>query len=293
MLVRFSCILAALILLAFTITARAESVSVEILEGTFKDGSWDSSAAKSTERYTEPAFGFLEVPGKFSPRGFLLDRSNPYLAIASKKITLPAGEYTFLIRARGASRLIVDDQVVVETPVLKRSPSAHGKVMPQPIVEPGIRYPSIGQQEKRATLKLDGKEHSFRFEFFVGLKDLRPEVGDPAVAFAATGKPFILLGSAIPFTDDGWDQYAALSLSLRQAHDAKLKHDATIEETKFWKQRHEIARHEWKDKPAISVPEVGSKLPVHNTIDRFIGKKLEDKGLTPAALTDDDSFIRR
>lgn len=281
-------------LLGFAAIASSADVSVELLEGTFKDKSWDAANAKVTDTYTEPAFGFITVPGKFSNRGLLVDRSNPYLVRSSKKMTLPAGDYTFLVRARGAARLFVDEQKVAETAFLVRSPDGHGKVPPEPKVEPGVKYPATGQKEQRGAIKLDGKEHEFRFEFFVGLKDLRPEVGEPAVAFALKGEPFELLGSdGIRFNDENWLKYTAKNLQLHIIRDAKVRQEATAEETKYWQARHDLARNEWKSKPAIVIPEVASKTPVHNAIDRFIGKKLEEKKLTATPLTDDESFVRR
>ena len=284
----------ALICLFGSTTLRAEHVSCELLEGTFKDASWDLTPGKVTETYTEPAFGFLTVPGKFSPRGLLVDRSNPYIVRASQTLTLPAGDYTFMLRARGSSRLFVDDKLVVETGFLKRSADGHGKVVPQPKVEAGVRYPSAGQQEKRAALTLDGKPHAFRFEFIVGLKDVRPEVGDPAVAIALKGKPFTLLGDpSVPFTDEGWDRYAVRNLALQAKRSTELREQASAEEIAYWKKRHDLARAEVAKLPAIAVPTLNAKTPVNNEIDRFIGKKLEEKGMPPAALTDDEAFIRR
>ena len=272
---------------------RASEVAVELLEGPFKDKSWELAEGKVTERYSEPAFGFVTVPGKFSNRGLLLDRSNPYVVRATKTLAPPTGDYTLLVRARGAARLYVDDKLVVETSFLVRSPDGHGKVTPAPKEESGLRYPSPGQQEKRTTIAFDGKPHSVRFEFFVGLKDLRPEVGEPAVAFALKGKPFQILDSDIPFNDDGWNRYAKQSLALHQKRDDNARRTASADEIRYWDRRHEIARSTLKDLPPIAIPDVSAKSPVHNAIDRFIGKKLEDNKLAPTTLTDDAAFLRR
>jgi Protein of unknown function (DUF1553)/Protein of unknown function (DUF1549) len=273
--------------------ATADPVAVDLLEGTFKDKSWDLSTAKVSERYTEPAFGFVAVPGKYSNRGLLLDRSNPYMVRANQKISLPAGEYTLLVRARGASRLYVDDKLLLETNFLIRSPDGHGKVAPLPKVDAGLHYPFPGQQERRATLAFDGKSHVVRFEFFVGLKDLRPEVGEPAVAVALKGKPFQIFGSDVIFDDESWDRYAKLSAALHQKRDTEARRTASAEEARYWDGRHALARTILKDLPAVAIPEVGPKTPVHNAIDRFVGKKLEAKKIEPTPLTDDDAFVRR
>src|SRR6266508_505757 len=85
-------------LLVLAANARASEVAVELLEGPFKDKSWELADGKITERYTEPAFGFVTVPGKFSNRGLFLDRSNPYVVRATKSLAPQAGEYTLLVR---------------------------------------------------------------------------------------------------------------------------------------------------------------------------------------------------
>src|SRR5262245_9785039 len=270
---------------------RAEGVSVELLEGTFKDKTWDLAPGKVTSTWTEGAFGFVAVPGKFSDKGLLLDRSNPFVVRAAQTITLPAGEYRILIRARGASRLYVDDKLILETAFLNKSPDGHGKVPPEPKVEPDLRYPPAGHQEKQTKLTLDGKPHHFRFEFFDGAKDLRPEVAGPAVATAPTGKPFRLLAADLrtPFSDEGWDRYTAESLAAHRKRNNAARMEAQADEFAYWQNRHDIARREWKNKPTIAVPNGDSQSP----IDRFIGKALADARLTPAALADDDAFLRR
>src|SRR5262249_3717339 len=68
---------------------------------------------------------------------------------------------------------------------------------------------------------------------------------------------------------------------------------AGAEEAKYWERRHELARELTKEKPAPAVPEVSGKAPVSNAIDRFIGRRLEEKNVPPAPLADDWTFLRR
>src|SRR5207237_709221 len=78
-----------------------------------------------------------------------------------------------------------------------------------------------GQQEKRAALTLDGGRHTVTFEFVAGGQKLRPEAGEPAVAVAAKGQPFRLLAAvpSVPFSDDGWEAYAAAAKARHTARD--------------------------------------------------------------------------
>src|SRR5690349_1303138 len=73
-----------------------DGVAVEILEGIPDKRSWSFTAPQPVERYTEAAFGFVAVPKKFSSRGVLIDRSNPFVLRSSATITLPASEYRVL-----------------------------------------------------------------------------------------------------------------------------------------------------------------------------------------------------
>lgn len=276
-----------------SLSVQAEPVAVELYEGTFKEKSFDLATAKVTERYTEPAFGFVAVPGKFSDRGLLLDRSNPYMVRARKSITMPPGEYTLLVRARGGSRFYVDDKLLLETEFMKKAPDGHGKVAPLPKVEPGLHYPYPGQQEKRVTITLDGKPHVYWFEFFVGFKDLRPEVAEPAVAIALKGKPFQILGCTESYDDEGWDRYARQSLALHDQRDIAARQIAGKGEVEYWNKRHDLARATLKDLPPVAIPDIGTKTPANNAIDRFIGRKLEDAKIDPTALADDEVFLRR
>src|SRR5438105_838789 len=156
-------ILAALLLLAPA--ARAEGVAVELLEGPFAERSWDLAPGQVTERYTELAFAFPVVPTKFSPRGVALDRSNPFVLRATQSLSLPAGNYRLLLRARGAARLFLDGKLHLEHDFLKLTGDGHGSVPPPPqLAEPTLRPPLLGQRDKVIAVTLDGKPHEFRVE---------------------------------------------------------------------------------------------------------------------------------
>jgi len=165
--------LAALLLLAPA--ARADGVAVELLEGPFAERSWDLAAGQVTERYAEGAFAFPTVPAKFSPRGVVLDRSNPFVLRATQTLSLPAADYRLLLRARGAARFYLDGKLLLEHDFLKLTGDGHGSVPPRPqLAEPTLRPPLLGQRDKVIAVALDGKPHEFRVEIVVGAKNARP-----------------------------------------------------------------------------------------------------------------------
>ena len=65
-------------------------IQVELLEGVPDKKSWDFDGVDAAERWVQTAFGFAGVPKKFSSRGLVIDRSNPFVLRATGGIRLPA-----------------------------------------------------------------------------------------------------------------------------------------------------------------------------------------------------------
>ena len=123
-------------------------VQVELIEGV-RQKSWEFDSLPVTERYTEPAFGFVDVPHKYSPRGIIIDRSNPYILRATATWELPRGTYRLLLRARGAARLFVDDRKLAETEFAVPNANGADPVPELPAaVEPGLHPLPPGGQER-------------------------------------------------------------------------------------------------------------------------------------------------
>ncbi len=285
-----------LVLVPGLASAAAPEVTVEILEGVADKKSWDFTPPKPADCFAVPAFGLVGVPKKFSDKGLVLDRSNPVVLRATCTVELPAGEYRFLLRSRGAARLFVGGRLVAETPFLKANADGHERVPEAaPPVDPEVFPLPVGHVERAAPARLDAGPHEVRLEAFVGGQKLRPELGVLAVGVARGDGPFRLLGpSPGPgLTDGEWEQYAAAGLARLRERDAAARTAAGAGEAKYWQARHEIARGVWRDRPAAAVPEVSARLPVHNAVDRFVGRRLEEKGVAPAPLTDDGAFLRR
>src|SRR5262249_26676588 len=100
-------------------------------------------------------------------------------------------------------------------------------------------------------------------------------------------------GSDVLFSEEGWSNYAARSLAGHRARDDAARQAARAGDDAYWQHRHELARRLWAQKPPIPVPQVGPGTPVHNDIDRFLGRRLEEAGVPPTPLLDDDAFLRR
>lgn len=270
-------------------------VHVEILEGVPDQKGWKLEAAKVTERYDEPAFGFVATPRKYSNKGLTVDRSSPFVVRANGEVNLPAGEYRLLLRSHNAARLYLDDQLIAQTEFLKTT-NAHESVPDAPASkEAGLRPLPVGHQERIVTSKLEAGKHAIRLEAMIAGQKLRPEIGETCVGIALGQEPFRLVSgdAKIPLSDEGWETYAAGRRQFHHARDVTAKRKAEATEVKYWNDRHELARREAAKKAVVAAPEVSKKMPVHNDVDRFIGQTLERKSVQPAALTDSHAFLRR
>jgi Protein of unknown function (DUF1553)/Protein of unknown function (DUF1549) len=281
---------------ATTAVPPAKGVSVELIEGIPDKRSWDFQPPEPTIRYTEPAFGFVAVPTKYSARGNALDRTNPFLLRARAEITLPVGKYRFLLRSRGAARLFLDNHLLIQNGFRKGSSSGHAHVPDLPATEEnGLVPPAVGSQEQVTTTTLTGGKHSFRLEVIVGGQKVRLELGEVQVGIARPGEGFRLLAPSghVPLTDEGWDAYAEAGRARHIEQDRVARQKATVQERQFWAKRHVLARKLWESKPSPAIPQVSDNASVHNDIDRFINHKLEQKKVRPAPLADDLAFLRR
>lgn len=289
---------AALALSCLSHSSHAAAVQVEILEGLPDEAKWQATNPPVSEAYSEPAFGLVVLPTKYSPKGIKVDRKAPFLLRASARVTLPKGEQQLLLRVRTGSRAFLDGKQILATKFQSLSSDGHEEVPEVPLpLSPGIRYLQAGQSEAITTIKSDGGEHEIVVETLIGVKDRRPEVGELTLALAATGADMFHLlapegGPRVALSDDAWLPYAE-SRRVHHAQDDTARRRALAKsEDGYWRMRHDRARDLAATFRAIDLPKPGASA-AHNEIDRFINAKLEARNSKPAPLIDDYVFLRR
>ncbi|MFK7778994.1 MAG: LamG domain-containing protein, partial [Gimesia sp.] len=186
----------------------SDRVQVEILEGIPNQKSWNFPHPRIAETFTQPHFSLVEIPNRYSARGIKVDRPDPFLVRAMSRITIPKGKKRILVRARNASRLYIDEKLVLETGFHNISSSAHGFVFDIDLsLAPNIRPLHRGDQEKVIQYTGDGKSHRVRFEMIVGGFRHRPDFGETAVFIGDSEKDFQLLtttNDVVMLTDESW-----------------------------------------------------------------------------------------
>ena len=273
-----------------------DAVTVEILEGIPAEDCWEFPRPEAADRFAEPAFAFVGLPKKYSDRGLIEDRTNPFLLRASGAVSLPAGEYRIVLRSRGAARLTLDGKLLVATDFLKRNEDGHEAVPELDQGESDDVHPlPPGHQQRSTTVRINQPTSRFILEAMIGGKGLRAEVGELVVAIAGENESLRVLSPAatIPFSDRVWLAFAEERRERLATFDSERRRNADAQEKAYWAMRHKLARERVASTHAPKPPQVSADMPVRNAIDRYVGARLNAAGARPAPLADDWTFLRR
>jgi cytochrome c553 len=275
---------------------RAGKVLVQLCDQGMPDhDGWPLDALKATESYEEEAFGLVRLPYKYVDTGIRGDRGNPLLVRAAANVKLPPGTHRWLIRARTASRLLVDGKSVLNTPFAPKDSGGHGTVNGEDAylnLGPDFRFAPAGEREAWTSLDLGGGEHFVIFETivggFAGKSKRRPELGETVVAISLEGSDTWQLltpsDRKIPYNDAGWDAYAAERRVFLDKLDAWSRAIVRQEHDGYWNKRREAAQKWLASAKPIKIPALPKGYPANNEVDRFLAKRLaEARKQTPKA----------
>ncbi|MEX2215246.1 MAG: DUF1553 domain-containing protein, partial [Phycisphaeraceae bacterium] len=279
----------------------AGKVRVEIVEGIASDRSWQFLMPRESEQYDQETFALANVPSKYSDKGIIVDRSNPYLVRLSGKVKLPAGEYRLLLRSLNSARLFVDGKETIVTRFVNRNASGHERVPPLPETDAALAAITSGHQEKDAKVKLAAGEHVFVVELFVGGKGVRPEVGELLLAIGeakADAMMSILSPSqsggaaSLELTEENWSRFVSDYRERLLVMNAQRRALADAKEREYWDKRHALARELLKDE-VIARAKPQAAYAASNEVDHYLNEKLAAAGVMAGALVDDHAFVRR
>ena len=201
---------------------------------------------------------------------------------ATADVTLPAGKYRLLVRARSAAKLSVDGKLLAELTFQKWY---HSDLTPprHDALSLGLtRFVAPGDQEKLVEFMATGQPQRFVLELIVGGmkgKDaMRPELGESLVAVAPVwSNEFRLLSPnrVVPLTDEGWESYIAERRHYLEGLESQRRQVAFNQSAAYWQRRRELAAEFVKTHPAPVVPAASRTLPAFNAVDHFLNAKLE------------------
>jgi mono/diheme cytochrome c family protein len=246
---------------------------------------WPDVPPPATETYSEEAFGFFELPQKYVDTGVRGDRGFPTLLRAAAVMNVPAGKHRLLLRGRGASRLYIDNKLILTTPFPSGDGSGHGHVRtPDSYLNlgPDFRFAPPGNAETWAEFTSPGGEQFVILETIVGSfmnkNKRRPELGETVVAISHAGKQdwqLLAPARAVPYTDDGWAAYHAERSEWLAKRNAEAREAKRQEHAAYWQKRRDAARDWLAKAEAVPVPALPKGYPANNAIDHFLAAKIE------------------
>lgn len=243
-----------------------------------------SKTQKGPDRaYRTAAFGFHRLPFKYDKTGVRELIKGPARFRATATLTLKKGTYRIVVRTRNTATLSMDERVLVTVKARGARSGGHNPVRPIPArISPMIKDFAPGNSEGLIKLTSDGLPHTFTLETTVGPSGRRPELGILAVAIAGPDdESFTLLGSGekILFSNDGWAQYISDEEIRYTAADREERRTRSRDETQYWQKRHAYANQWLNTQQPVVPPALSKVMPVHNAIDRFIGRRLEEAAI--------------
>lgn len=238
-----------------------------------------------TETYEEEAFGFFEWPQKYISTGVRADRANPSHFRASALVNFPKGKHRLLLRGRGAGRVIVDGEKILETPFPKGDTGGHGYLSEQDNyldLGPDFRFVPPGNRETWVEFETEGGEHFVILETMIGgmagKNNRRPEFGETVFAISPEGSESWQLvtptGQTVAYTDAGWAAYEAERREWLADFNADRREARRKENAEYWAMRREAADEWLASAKPVAVPQSPEGYPAGNEVDHFINAKI-------------------
>lgn len=263
----------------------AGQVLVQISEkGVPEANAWPEEP-EVTETYREEVFGFFEWPQKYVSTGVRADRANPSHFRASALVTLPKGKHRLLLRGRGAAKLHIDGQRVLETPFPKGDTGGHGLLSAQDDyldLGPDFRFAPPGNREAWVEFESPGGEHFVILESMIGgiagRSKRRPEFGETVVAVSLEGEESWSLLSPgerqVRYTDEGWAAYEAERRAWLDQVNAEARAAKRAQHAAYWTMRREAANQWLAQVESVEIPALPEGFPAFNPIDHFLGDRI-------------------
>jgi len=238
-----------------------------------------------TESYHASAFGFVDWPQKYITTGVRADRANPSHVRAAAMVDIPKGKHRLLLRGRGAARLTIDGERLLETPFPSGDTGGHGYLKTQDNyldLGPDFRFVPPGNREKWVEFESKGGKQFVILETLIGgvagKNKRRAEFGETVAAISLQGtETWQLLtpdGRDIAYTDAGWEKYEAEHRAWLAKENARRRAACRDQHSDYWTMRRDAAAKWLAESKPVTVPRLPKGLPAQNEIDHFIGARI-------------------
>lgn len=251
-------------------------IAARIYEDLPEDFNWDFARLEAVETIALEAFGFSDVPAKFSHRGYRTERRGATAIRTAEELTLPAGDVRFLLRTSTDALFTVDGRPLIDA----RLPAAG---------HPLEKLPE-GPRDHAATFTADGKPHTFALSALYDAGKQKAELRDVVVCYSvadATNWRYLGHPAGLNVSPATWARYRVRAERAFRQLEPERRQAAVRRGNRIWDERHAAARTvaaEWN---------VAQPPAAEHPIDFFIDRRLQQIGGKPAPLVDDAAFLRR
>ena len=266
----------------------AGSVLLDIREHVRQSTPWDRERTRISRQWQQPAAALIRLPRKYQEGGIIGDRSGPVVVRMRTMLSTAAVKTQFLIRARSASRLLIDGVEVATLTPLPYASDGHQEVPvpPEPLY-PGMHPVPAGDQEVIADVELTAGPHLVEFEALAGGKNMRVEISETLVAMGSVTNGFEVISPtdfSYRLEEQSWRGLVARQQEFLADLESRDRREKSEEDTTWWEQRHALVGALIGDDAA----RVSSR-----DIDQLVESGLASRGLAPTGLVDDFTFLRR
>lgn len=195
-------------------------------------------------QWTQEEMALADLPHAYDRWGVRTDWPSTVLVRAWTRLSLPPGRHRLLVRSRGRSRVLLNDETIAETARQKNTTNAHQKVVELPPVPfPDMRPAAMADHETLVEIDSDGTSPLLLWEMVVGGPQYRLETGENSLAVATPEGMFHLVSavSQIPLTDAGWLAFADRQRQQLQQLDRSRRRRADPQIDAYWRKRHQQA----------------------------------------------------
>lgn len=264
------------------------AVLLDIREYVRQSDPWDRERTRITMQWQQPAAALIRLPRKYVAGGLIGDRSSPAIIRMRTLLSTAAVKTQFLIRARSVSRLLIDGVEVATLTPLPYASDGHQEVPvpPEPLY-PGMHPVPAGDQEVIADVDLAAGRHLVEFEAMVGGKNMRVEASETLVAMGSAATGFEVISPtdfSYRLEEQSWRGLLARQQEFLADLESRDRREKSAADDAWWEQRHALVR-EITGADALQVSSLD--------IDQLIERGLASRGLVPAGLVDDFTFLRR
>ncbi|QDV70482.1 Planctomycete cytochrome C [Rosistilla carotiformis] len=258
----------------------SNKVTVTFHEGLPTHDRWlypEESLPPSATAWSGRSFLLDQIPLKYDDWGIRASWKAPVLVRMAADVSLPPGEHTILMRARGMARAWIDGQLVTTSKPLVGAPHGEEPITPvSPPPAPGQRPAWHRCQETMGQVEItDSKPIRVVFDAIAGGKRFRPEPGELTLAVRLEGdelfsvlRPVGSVESTLQLTDtDVENELRQIEESMTLLND-RTRRQAASRQNAYWQKRHQAGRDWLAANPAPSVPQTDP--PSANPIDAFV-----------------------